>query len=66
MLRPITSSRVAPDETQRRLMGNKGSRLSISDDTFVEVVVGAVVVVATPINEKSSAGMVEAPRNHTF
>ena len=63
MLRPITSSRVAPDETQRRLMGNKGSRLSISDDTFVEVVVGAVVVVATSINEKSIASMVEASRN---
>ena len=63
MLRPITSSRVAPDETQRRLMGNKGSRLSISDDTFVEVVVGAVVVVATSINEKSIAGMVAASRN---
>ena len=63
MLRPITSSRVAPDETQRRLMGNKGSRLSISDDTFVEVVVGAVVVVATSKNEKSIADMVEASRN---
>ena len=63
MLRPITSSRVAPDETQSRSMGNKGSRLSISDDTFVEVVVGAVVVVATSINEKSIAGMVEASRN---